>query len=292
MDTRNKLQNYIPNLATFRQAFGQWLANKGPRLGAALAFYSALSVGPLLVIALAVSGILFAKDILSEHLLMEIGGLIGKDGAETISVILSHSQQPSEGIIATLMGVAVLLLGASGVFGEMQDAFNTIWRVPPRKNLPWYHVLTDRFTTFAMVLSTGFLLLISLVVTTALNAMTDYFASIFSALPYFLQTFNWTVSIVLSTLLFALIFKYIPDIKISWSHVMPGAIVTSLLFAFGKILIGLYLGHSAIRTTYGAAGSFVVFLVWIYYSAQILYFGAEITKITSEKDSENQILVS
>ena len=278
--------NYFSIITLLRQSFSQWLSDKCPRMGAALAFYSALSLGPLLIIIIAIGGLFWTKDMLSQHLIDEIGDLMGKDSADMITMVIAHSRQQKEGIIASVIGMVVLFIGASGVFGELQDALNTIWQIPPKASEPFYRAIKDRFFSFAMVMGTGFLLLISLAITTVLNIADKYIGTRVSILSDIMTTLNGIISFAVSVVLFALIFKTIPDIRIKWRDVWGGAVITALLFAIGKYLIGLYLGHSAIGSTYGAAGSFVVFLVWIYYSAQILYFGAEITKLEADKTHE------
>ena len=261
------------------QTASEWSNDKAPRLGAALAFYSALSIGPLLVLSIAVAGFLFGKQAASGRLVHQMSGLIGKDGAVFIQMVLANSHQPKEGIIATVISVAVLLFSASGVFGELQDALNTIWKIAPKPRGTFVNLLRSRFLSFAMILGTGFLLLISLSINAALGFVGDSIFAYMPASATVLMILNAVMSFLVVTGLFATIFKFLPDTRVLWRDVWTGALITAILFTLGKYLIGLYLGHSAISSTYGAAGSLIVFLVWIYYSAQILYFGAEFTYV-------------
>jgi membrane protein len=250
--------------------------HKVPRLGAALAFYSSISLGPLLLIIVSISGLALGHEGASEQFLTQIEGLVGEEGARAVKTILTNAATPHKGMFAPLIGIVTLFLSATGVFGQLQDALNTIWEVKakPDRGILW--ILRERFLSFTLVLGIGFLLLISLVISTALNALGDNFID--SAPDLVLQLVNFVVSFGFITLLFALIFKVLPDARIRWRDVWVGAIITAAFFNVGKLGIGLYLGHSAISTTYGAAGSFVILLLWIYYSSLILFFGAELTQ--------------
>ncbi len=266
------------------KATGQeWVKDKVPRLGAALAYYTALSLAPLLVIIITIAGFAFGQRAAQHQLNTEIQQWVGKDAALAIQAMIRHSRGVAEGLIAGGVGVIMLLLGASGVFSELQDSLNTIWEVEPKAGRGMLGMIKDRFLSFAMVLGIGFLLLVSLVITTALSAIATYVAGLFGDIGSVLQVVNFFVSLGVILLLFALIFKYLPDAKIAWKDVWMGAGLTALLFVLGKYLLGLYLVHSGIGSTYGAAGSFVVLLVWVYYSSQILYFGAEFTKVYANK---------
>lgn len=260
----------------------EWMEDKVPRLGAALAFYSVLSLAPLLVIAIAIAGLVFGEEAARGQVVEQMGGLVGKQGAEAIQTMIANARKPESGIIAAVIGVASLLFAATGVFGELHDAMNTIWEVQPKPGGGVMGFIKDRFLSFTMVLGIAFLLLVSLVLTTALAATGKYLSSLvpFAAV---MQVLNFVISFAVITLLFAMMFKLLPDVKIGWSDVWIGAVITGLLFTLGKLLIGLYLGHSSIGSAYGAAGSFVVLLVWVYYSSQILFFGAEFTQVYADK---------
>lgn len=272
-----------------RQTADEWLADHAPRLGAALAFYSMLSLGPLLLLTLSFASIFFGEDAARGQIMGQIDGLIGQEGAATVQLVLAKTSDDTEtSFLATLIGIVTLLVGASGVFGQLQDALNTIWNVPPRKHFNFWKLIRDRFLSFTMVLGTGFLLLISLVVSAGLAAVGEFGIYLLPGTEFLFQFVNQVVSLGIITALFAVIFKYVPDTKVAWGDVWLGAFITALLFTLGKLAIGLYLGQSAFSSTYGAAGSLVVLLVWVYYSAQILFFGAEFTQVYSRRVGARQ----
>jgi membrane protein len=264
-----------------RETVNDWLADNATRLSAALAFYTILSVAPLLVIVIAIAGWVFGTEAATRHLEEQARGFIGSAGADVLKTTVEHAKRPSEGIIATVIGVATLLFGASGVFGELQGAMNTVWNVKPKPGRGIWSKLRDRFVSFGMVLAVGFLLLVSLVVTSILTAIGGYLSGLVPGLPVLMHVANFLLSIAVVTVLFALIFKFLPDAEISWRDVWFGALVTAGLFTLGKYLIGLYLGHAGVATPFGAAGSLVAFVVWVYYSGLIVFFGAELTKVTA-----------
>jgi membrane protein len=261
----------------------EWSKDKVPRLGAALSYYTALSLAPLLVIALAVAGLVFDKGAARDQLRHQVQDLIGSQGWDLIRVMLDSAGKPTEGGLAAILGVVMLLFGAGGVFGELQDSLNTIWEVQPKPGRPILTMIRERFLSFTMVVGIGFLLLVSLLVSTVLSALTHWLGGYLAGLGYLWQALNFVVSLGVFVLLFAMIFKILPDVNIGWKDVWLGAGVTALLFGLGKFLIGLYLGNSGVGSAYGAAGSLVVLLVWVFYSAQILFFGAEFTKVYANK---------
>ena len=262
-----------------RQTFTDWSEDKAPQLGASLAFYSALSIAPLLVIALSVAAFFLDEDAARGRIIEEFQGLVGTEGGKAIEDMIESANKPGTGIVATVLSIATLLFGASGVFGQLQDALNTIWEVKPKSGRGIFGLIRDRFLSFTMVLGVAFLLLVSLLLTTAIAAFGLTADRLPDALHWLAQVVNFAVSFVIITALFAMIFKLLPDVKMAWSDVWLGAIVTAVLFTIGKFAIGLYLGHSSMASSYGVAGSFVVLLVWTYYSAQILFFGAELTQV-------------
>ena len=270
-------------LGLLKETFSEWRKDNAARLGAALAFYSVFSLAPLLIIVISISGLVFGQDAVQGRVVQQIGGLIGSDAARSIEAIIQNARKPASGIIAGSAGILTLLLGAAGVFGQLQDALNVIWDVPPSPGRSVSAVLRDRFLSFALVLGSGFLLLVSLVVSAGLAALNDSIARLTPSSGQLLKVAYVLVSYAVITLLFAMIFKVLPDARIAWSDVWVGAAITSLLFAIGKLLIGLYLGKSAIMSTYGAAASIVIILVWVYYSAQVLFLGAEFTKVYANR---------
>jgi membrane protein len=265
-----------------KQTGQAWLDNKAARLGAALAFYSVLSLSPLLVLVLAAASAVWGAQAAQGQIVDQMRGLVGEQGAQAIQTILAAaSTNKFGGFIAALVGFFSLLFSASGAFGELQDAMNIIWRAPPPQDRPWLVIIRERFFSFAMVVSSGFLLLISLLISAGLAAASHFIDDLLPAAVALMFLVNFVVSFAIIAFLFALIFKTIPDLLIPWRSVWPGAVLTTLLFIAGKALIGFYISHAGIASSYGAAGSIVILLLWIYYSAQILFFGAEFTYIYS-----------
>jgi membrane protein len=270
------MKNKKPNFFTIvKQAAGQASDNKTPAMGAALAFYSILSLGPLLLLLLAGASLIFDHDLARNRIMDEFSRLIGDQSANTFAVFLNNSS-PGHKNGTTILGVATLLFGASGVFGQLQDALNTIWQVKPREGAVM-SLIWQRFVSFSMILGTGFLLLVSLTLSAALTAVKDYTTALVPGFAILMQGIDILISFGLTAFLFALIFKFVPDAKTGWRSSWAGGALTSLLFTLGKFMIGLYLGKAGVASSYGAAGSMVVILLWVYYSSQILLFGAEFT---------------
>jgi membrane protein len=260
-----------------KEAGNSFVEDKAPRLGAALAYYTIFSLAPLLVIVLAVAGLVFGKEAASGQIKGQVETLVGEDGGKAVEQMVASADQPQTGTLATVIGIAMLLFGAAVLFGQLQDALNTIWGVQPKPNRGLIKgILRDRFLSFSMVLGTAFLLLVSLVVSAALSAMGRMFGE--WGMSAGGQAVNVVVSLVVVTVLFAMIYRFLPDAKIAWKDVWFGAAITSVLFTAGKFLIGLYLGKTGTASAYGAAGSLAVLLIWLYYSSQIFLFGAELTK--------------
>jgi membrane protein len=259
-----------------KETYWEWTEDKGPRLGAALAYYAIFSIPPLMMIALAVLGLVYADNV-SGRLQKELAGLIGD---ETSIALLTSVQMKGQkgGAVASLIGLGVLFFGASGVFAELQDALNTVWGVK-RKESGLKGLLRGRFTSFTMVLGICFLLLISFVVSALVAMMSEQLGSWIPGGTAIGRLLEVSASLVVITLLFAMIFKLLPDVEIQWSDVWVGAFATSLLFILGKFAIGTYIGKAGIASGYGAAGSIIILITWIYYSAQILFFGAEFTQV-------------
>lgn len=266
-----------------KETFQEWNEDKAPRLAAALAYYTAFSIAPLLIVAIAIASAIFDEQAVRGQLDNQIQGVVGAQAADAVQEMIANSSRDSTGIIASIIGVATLLLGAAGVFGQLQDALNTVWDIPPKPNQGIMKTIRDRFISFAMVLGIGFMLLVSLLLTTILSAINGWVAGWLPGTEFIAQVLNFALSFGVITLLFAAIYKVLPDTPVKWSDVWIGAAFTALLFTVGKLLIGLYLGNSTIGSSYGAAGSFVVLLVWIYYSAQILLLGAEFTQVYARR---------
>jgi membrane protein len=264
-----------------KMAGAGWLNDKVSRLGAALAYYAAFSLAPLLIIAIGVAGLIFGKDATQNQVLTQVRGLVGEEGGAALQAMIASASNPGSGILATVIGVVMLLVGAAGLFGQLQDALDTVWGVEPRSGLGIIGFLRERFLSISMVMGTTFLLLISLLVSAALSAVSGVFGHYFAGLMG--QAANFIVSFGFITLLFAMVYRFLPDAVIAWRDVWLGAVLTSFLFSIGKQLIGMYLGYSAASSAYGAAGSFAVLLIWLYYSSQIFLFGAELTKAYAMK---------
>jgi membrane protein len=257
-----------------------WMADNAPRLGAALAYYTVFSISPLMVIVTAILGLLFSKDVARQALFAQMAQLVGPASAQAVEAILAHMHHPQTGLLATAIAAVTLLIGATGVFVELQDALNLVWGVKPSAtSSTWLSFLRNRLLSFAMILAIGFLLLVSLVLSAALTALGRYLGHLAPEMNVLWQGVNFLFSFGIITLLFALIFKVLPDVRIAWKDVWIGAVLTSFLFTVGKFLLGLYLGRTGLASAYGAAGSVVVILVWVYYSAQILFFGAEFSQV-------------
>ena len=262
-----------------KEIASEWSKDSVPRLGAALAYYTALSIAPLLVLALSVAALFFGDEAARSQIDEQLSALVGAQGGKAIQEMIANANQPTSGGIATVLSIATLLFGAAGVFGELQTSLNTIWGVEPKGGRGVWGFLRDRFLSFAMVLGIVFLLLVSLLLNAVLAAISNALYSVPESAEVVGHFVDFTVSVIVITLLFAMMFKLLPDVKMAWSDVWLGAFVTSLLFNIGKIAIGLYLGHSTMASSYGVAGSFVVLLVWVFYSAQILFLGAEFTEV-------------
>ena len=266
-----------------KATFSEWSEDKAERLAAALAYYSVIALAPLVVIVIAIAGLVFGRDAAQGQIVGQITSLVGQQSAEAIQGIIANASRPKSGIWATVFGVAALLFGASGVFGQLQDGLNTVWEVKPKPGRGILGILKDRFLSLTMVLGVGFLLLISLVISAALSALGVYLNGLLPLPGVVLQVVNFIISFVVITLLFALLFNVLPDAKIAWGDVWIGAAITALLFVIGKFLLGLYIGRSSLGSAYGAAGSLIVILVWVYYSAQIVFFGAEFTQVYANR---------
>jgi len=261
----------------FTVAATEWQAHKVPRLGAALAYYTVFSIAPLLVIVTAIAAFVFGREAVDGQLQQQLRGFLGADGAQAVQSLLADAYQPGSGMAAVLLGLGTLVIGASAVFGQLKDALNTIWEVQPKPGSTLLTLIRDEFLSFAMVLCIGFLLLVSLVISSALAAVHSYSVGLLPGQEALFHAANLLASFLVVTLLFALIFKVLPDAYIAWRDVWSGALLTAVLFELGKLLIGLYLGNASVGSSYGAAGSIIVILIWAYYSAQILLFGAELT---------------
>jgi membrane protein len=268
-----------------KESFAEWNKDKASRLAASLAYYTVFSLAPLLIIVIAIAGAVFGEAAAREQLVGQMEGLLGSEGAEFVETAIQNANRPGEnsGFIASIVSIAILLFGASGVFAQLQDALNTIWEVTPKPGASIWEMVRKRILSFGMVLGIGFLLLVSLVISAVLAALNAYMSGLLPGFDGLWQVVNFAIAFGVTTLLFAMIYKFLPDVKIAWGDVWIGAAFTSLLFSIGRSLIGLYLGQSGFASAYGAAGSVIVILAWVFYSAQILFFGAELTQVYARR---------
>lgn len=268
-----------------KETYQEWSRDNASQLAAALAYYTVFSLAPLLVLVVAIAGFFLGEEAARGELVGQIQGLVGKEGAVVIQTALENAHRPEEGtgIFASLISLTVLIFGATGVFVQLQDSLNTIWNVASKPDNALGTFFRKRLLSFATVVSIGFLLLVSLVISALLAGLSNYASHLLPGFDSLWQLLNTIISFVVTMLLFALIFKYLPDVIIQWNDVLIGAAITALLFTVGKSLIGVYLGSSSFSSTYGAAGSLIVFLTWIYYSVQILFFGAEFTQVYTRR---------
>jgi len=258
-----------------KTAVENWSAHKDARLGAALAYYSVFSLGPVIVIAIAVAGLFYGRDAASGEVANSVKGMLGDSGASAVQAMLADAGRPRQGLIATVTGIALLLFAALGVVVQLKDALNTVWEVEPESPDGVWQFIRSYVVSFAGVLSLGFLLLVSLVISAALAAVGKYANTI--GQEWILHSINAGVSLAVVSAMFAMMFKWLPDIDVDWSDVWLGAVLTAALFELGKFGIAFYIGKQGLESTYGAAASIIVVLVWVYYSSQILLIGAEIT---------------
>ena len=264
--------------ALIKPAYRQWSDHNAPKMGAALAYYTVLSLAPVLVVLVSLMGFVLGPKAAEGRIVGEIQEMVGPSGAQAIQTVLANSNHPASGLISTLLSLVMLFVGASGVFTELRDSLNTIWDAPARKNVGLWRTIRERALSFGMVLVIGFLLLVSLVVSAAAAALGKFASTLLPIPAVALEGINFLISAAVITVLFALIYKVLPDVFIAWSDVWVGAFATAVLFTLGKFSLGLYIGFAGVGSVYGAAGSLVVMLVWVYYSAQIFLFGAEFTR--------------
>jgi membrane protein len=259
------------------ELFRRWRKHDPFQLAAALAYYTIFSLAPLLIIAIGIAGIVFSRESAQYQVFETVQDLIGLDGAKAIQEIIRSTGNERSGFLAAIIGVIVLLIGAGGVVGQLQVSLNKVWEIEPNPTAGWWDIVRSRFLSYALVLGIGFLLLVSLMVTAVLSAISRYVSGLVPALALLWPFIDMVISFGFVTVLFAIIYKVLPDVDVPWKDVWIGAAITSILFSAGKLAIGIYLGQSSISSSYGAAGSVVTILLWVYYSALIFFFGAEFT---------------
>jgi membrane protein len=261
-----------------RKAVSAWLDDYAPSMGAAIAFYTVFSLAPLVIIVLAIAGFFWGREVVQGQLFEQISALVGPDGAKAVEGVVQGAQEPKQGILATIASVVVLIVGSTTVFSELQSALDRIWEVPDaEKPSGIWNMIRARLLSLGLVFALAFLLMVSLIVSTILAALGSWAAGILPVWEILLQAINIAITLGIMTVLFAMIYRFMPNASVAWRDVWTGAFVTAVLFEAGKFLIGLYVGKASVASSYAAAGSLVVVLIWVYYAAQVFLLGAEFT---------------
>jgi membrane protein len=265
------------------ETYREWSQDRAVTLGAALAFYTTFSLAPLLIIVIAIFGVLIGEETVQAEILRRVNELIGPQGAAAVQMMIRNAYRPGTGFWATIIGVTVILVGSTSAFVMLKHALNIMWGAQPNSKSSVWFVIKERLLSFVMILIIGLLLVLSLTLSIALSFVTGFFGNLLPLPPVIIQGCDFVLSILLVTLLFALIYKVLPDVRIAWADVWIGSAVTALLFTLGKFLFGMYLARSSISSAYGAASSLAIILMWVYYSAQILLIGAELTQVYANR---------
>jgi membrane protein len=272
-----------------KESVTAWIDDYAPSMGASIAYYTAFSIAPVLIIVIAVAGFVWGDEAASGYLYAQLGGILGDDGAKAVQAMVESANSTNGGIVATVVGVVLLFVGATTVFAELQSDLDRIWKAPAaQKSEGLWGLIRSRVLSLGLVVSIGFLLLVSLVVSAALAALGNLWGGVFDNLEWLVHILDFVVSIAVVTVMFALMYKILPRVSIAWHDVWIGAVVTALLFAVGKFLVGLYVGKTSVASSFGTAGSLAVLLVWVYYSAQIFLLGAEFTWIYAHRFGSRQ----
>lgn len=272
------------------ETFDQFIDDKAFKMSAALSYYAAFSIGPMLIIIIAIAGFLFGEDAIRGQIFREMNSLMGNDGAVLLETIIKGASNTSTGIIATIISVLFLFIGSVGVFIELQESLNIIWGVEQKPGRGIRGFIKNRLNSFSLVIATSFVMMVSLVINSVMTILNNFLGKTFNILFPLADILNNISSFIFVTILFALIFKYLPDVRLPWRYVRLGAVITATLFSLGKYLIGLYIGNSSYSSTYGAAASMIVLFVWIYFSGLILFFGAEFTQVYRSKFGDTEVL--
>ncbi len=279
LGTEEKWQPFSQKLVhVMRCAVSEWIDHRAASKGAALAFYTLFSIAPILVLVIAIAGFFYGAEAAQGQLLDELRSLVGKQGAEAITLVLAGARNKESGVWATVIATLLLLFGATSVFAELKDSLDEIWNVPKPKDASWWDTVRTRLLSFGLILVLAFLLMVSLVVSAALAVVEHYFTGMWKEAAVLLSWVAWLFSFLVIATLFAVIYKMLPRIKLSWRDVVIGALGTAAMFTIGKFLIGLYIGNSGVASSFGAAGSMIALLLWVYYSAQIFFLGAEFAR--------------
>ncbi|MET0283655.1 MAG: YihY/virulence factor BrkB family protein [Polyangiales bacterium] len=269
-------------IGVFKETARDWSRDNATRLAASLAYYTVLSLAPLLMLAVSISGLVFGEEAARGQIAQQLTAVVGPEAGEGVETVLKNAQAPDTGTLSSILGIAVLMFGASGVFGELQSSLNEVWQVR-RKPGSFWNVIRERFFSFSMVLGVAFLLLVSLLVSAVLTAVGHRLSHALPGGETVWLVLNAVISLGIISVIFALLFKVIPDVEIAWRDVWVGAVVTAILFTVGKFGLDMYLGRASVASPYGAAGSLIVLVIWVYYAAQILFFGAEFTQVHARR---------
>jgi membrane protein len=284
------MRRRVPTIVRmFGSAARAWWDDDALRLGASLAYYTLFAIAPILLVATAIAGLVFGAEAVNGEIVGQLDHLIGREGARAVQSLLEGASQRRTGILATVVGSVTFVVAATGAFLELQAALNTIWRVKVKPGVNLRAFLIDRVRSFGLVMAIGFLLMVSLAVTAALAALNGWLSQYGPDVPLVWSGVSMLVSLTVTTGLFALLFRFLPDVHLHWRDVMTGALATAVLFTIGQLLIGLYLGQSSMASSYGAAGSVMILLLWVYYSCQILLFGAEFTRVYTQREGTKPV---
>jgi membrane protein len=265
------------------ETYDEWVKDRAMTLGAALAFYTTFSLAPLLIIVIAIFGFILGEKTLQGEILRRAQELIGPQGAAAVKTMIQHAYRPGTGLGATIIGTAVILIGSTSAFVMLKHALNIMWGAAPNSRSSLWDLVKERLLSFVMILIIGLLLVLSFTLSIALSVVTRFFQNLLPVPPFFIQAGDFSLSFLLVTLLFAVVYKVLPDVKIAWTDVWVGSAITAILFTLGKFLFGMYLARSTIRSAYGAASSLAIILMWVYYSAQVFLIGAEITQVYAKR---------
>jgi membrane protein len=281
--SRNRPPQFRAAWDFLAETYAAWTRDRAMTLGAALAFYTTFSMAPLLIIVIAIFGVILGEATVQAEILRRVEDLIGPQGAEAVRMMITDAYRPGSGLVATIIGIAVILVGSTSAFVMLNQALNILWGAPPNPTAPIWNLIKERLLSFVMILTIGLLLVLSFTLSIVLSLVTGFFQDLLPLPPFLIQGADFLISLLLVTLLFAAVFKVLPDVKIAWADVWVGAAITAILFSLGKFLFGMYLARSSIRSAYGAASSLAIFLMWVYYSAQIFFIGAEITQVYANR---------
>jgi membrane protein len=282
-DPAQKRPHFSPVWGLLSETYKEWRQDNAQTLGAALAFYTTFSLAPLLIIVIAIFGVILGKEIVQLEILRRTQELIGPQGAAAVKMMIGAAYRPGTGLPATIIGILVILIGSTSALVMLTHSLNLIWGAKPNPKAPIWNLVKERLLSFVMILVIGLLLVLSLLLSIVLSFLTGFFQNLLPVPPFFIEVCDFLLSFLLITLLFAVVYKVLPNVKIAWTDVWVGSGITAILFTLGKFLFGMYLARSSIRSAYGAASSLAIILMWVYYSAQVFLIGAELTQVYANR---------